>query len=169
MILVVSALVTVVGCSSFSGPSIQFTSPSKYASAELCGRYQTFLRNSLSISDADVDTLTFEESGIVGWSTICSGRHGGRDIIGALQVHNQRIDDGEPVGIPTDYSPVPGFEGKAWVGAPLPYWTEVHVQDGLWSAEMRFVKKSPEQELLAPADVRAVTTFLVQVAHDLNA
>ncbi|MFE3794472.1 hypothetical protein [Nocardia tengchongensis] len=50
----------------------------------------------------------------------------------------------------------------------MPYWTEVHVQDGLWSAEMRFVKESLEQELLEPADVQAVTTFLVQIARDLK-
>lgn len=115
-----------------------------------------------------MDTLTFEEDGSVGWATICTGRHAGLDLIGAFQVNNPRIDDGKLDGIPTDYPSVPGFEGKAWVGAPLPSWTEVRVQDGLWSAEMRFVKKRPEQELLEPADIQAVTTFLLQVAHDLQ-
>ncbi|MEU1209933.1 hypothetical protein [Nocardia sp. NPDC005825] len=120
------------------------------------------------MTDAAVETLTLEEGGIVGWGTICDGRHAGRDLIGSFNVHNKRIDDGTIDGIPTAYPSVPGFEGKAWVGAPLPSWTEVHVQDGLWSAKMRFVKKSPEQELLTPADVQAVTVFLTQVAHDLK-
>ncbi|WP_330183195.1 hypothetical protein OHB26_05800 [Nocardia sp. NBC_01503] len=168
VILVVSALVAVVGCSSFSGSSVHLTSPSKYDGARLCDRYRTFLQSSLSITDAEVETLTFEEGGVVGWSTICNGRHSGLGVIGALQVHNPRIDDGKIDDIPTDYRPVPGFEGKAWVGVPMRYWTEVHVQDGLWSAEMRFVKTSPEQELLKPADAQAVTTFLVQIAHDLK-
>ncbi|MFE3189450.1 hypothetical protein ACFXHA_10605 [Nocardia sp. NPDC059240] len=166
--MVVLALVAAVGCSAFSGSSIHFIPPSKYDGAKLCDRYRTFLRNSLSITDAEAETLTFEKDGTVGWSAICNGRHAGLSLIGALQVNNPRIDDGKIDGIPTDDPAVPGFEGKAWVGAPLPYWTEVHVQDGFWSAEMRFVKESPDQELLKPADVQAVTTFLIQVAHDLK-
>lgn len=121
------------------------------------------------MNDADVDTPTLcEEDGTVGWNTIC--RSAGKDgIIGTLQVHQPfmvyKDDPDEP---PSGYRSVAGFEGKAWTGAPLPYWTEVEVRDGNWSAQMRFVKDSPEQELLTSADIQKVAEFLVQVADDLQ-
>lgn len=97
-------------------------------------------------------------------STTCQGRRSGGKLIGALQVHNPRLD--EVLEISDYLRPVAGFEGKAWTGAPPPSWSAIHALDGTWSAETRFVKDSPEQELLGHDDVQKVTEFLVQVAHD---
>ncbi|GAB2450818.1 hypothetical protein [Nocardia tengchongensis] len=154
----------IVGCSS---PSFHFTDPSKYDRFTLCDSYSTFLREKLSISDAgSEDPIGTGENRTVGWSTICQGHHAGGKLIGMLQVHNPRTDDA--VEIPSDYQPLAGFEGKARMGAPLPYWTEIHVQDGTWSAEMSFVKESPGQELLGHDQQQEVARFLIQVAHDLQ-
>ncbi|WP_282783041.1 hypothetical protein [Nocardia sp. CC201C] len=163
------AILGVTGCSKFIEPSYFKPDPSKYGSVELCDHYGQFLRGTLSMNNADVDTPTLgEEDGTVGWNTIChsTGKNG---IIGTLQVHQPFLvykdDPDEP---PSGYRSVAGFDGKAWTGAPLPYWTEVEVRDGNWSAQMSFVKDCPEQELLTSADIQKVAEFLVQVADDLQ-
>ncbi|GAB4585535.1 hypothetical protein Ntsu_33670 [Nocardia sp. IFM 10818] len=162
--LVISAVFGLVGCSSIS---VTATPPSKYNGVELCDRFRSFLSSKLLITDAYADSpIGTEEGGIVGWSTSCNGRHTGGKLIGVLQVHNPRT--AEPLEVPSYLLPLAGFEGKAWTGAPLPYWTEIYVQDGTWSAAMRFVKDSPHQELLEADDVQAAAEFLVQVAHDLQ-
>lgn len=163
-ILAISTLFGLVGCSS---PSLSITPPSEYDRFELCNRFSSFLNNELWFTDAAVESpVGSEDGGIVGWSTICQGRHSDGELIGVLQVHNPRM--GEALEISSYLHPLQGFEGKAWMGAPLPYWTEIHAQDGTWSAEMRFVKDSPEQELLGRNDIREVAEFLIQVAHDLQ-
>ncbi|WP_306360073.1 hypothetical protein [Nocardia sp. CC227C] len=150
-------------------PTYFKTEPSEYNSVELCDRYRQFLRSTLAMSDAEIDSPVLgEEDGTVGWSVICQSE-GGDGLIGALQVHLPRLVHTDiPDEPPSGYRPVAGFEDKAWTGAPLPYWTEVEVRDRNWKAQMRFVKDSPEQELLGPADIQSVAEFLVQVAEDLR-
>ncbi|WP_405493703.1 hypothetical protein [Nocardia sp. NBC_00511] len=164
VILAVSTLFGIVSCSS---PSI-LTKPSQYNAFDLCDRYRSFLQGGLSMSDAAVDApIGTEAGGTVGWTAICNGRHSQTRLIGMLQVSKPRID-GPLDTLDADYHPITGFEGKAWLDTPFPNWTEVHVEDGTWIAEMSFVKETPEQELLNPDDVQQVAKFLVQVAHDLR-
>lgn len=166
VLLAFSTVFGMVGCSTLS---ISRNPPSQYDRFELCDRYSSFLNNTLSIAtDAEVDRdpVSTEDGRIVGWSTICDGRHADGELIGTLQVHCPQLDGA--LEVPSYLHSLAGFEGKAWMGAPLPYWTKIYVQDGTWSAAMSFVKESPEQELLGHDDIREAAEFLVQVAHDLQ-